>query len=75
MLALDDAHWADLPSLRFLHYLLQRLDELPVALVVAARPERERRQGRLVQRLAGSPVTTALRRGPAQPARGRRSCA
>ncbi|HEX4625413.1 MAG TPA: hypothetical protein VH231_13235 [Solirubrobacteraceae bacterium] len=67
MLAVDDAPWADLPSLRFLHYLLQRLDELPVALVVAARPERERRQGRLVQRLAGSPVTTALRLDPLSP--------
>jgi predicted ATPase/DNA-binding CsgD family transcriptional regulator len=67
VLAVDDAHWADLPSLRFLHYLLQRLDELPVALVVAARPERERRQGRLVQRLAGSPVTTALRLDPLSP--------
>src|SRR6185295_19084434 len=67
VLAVDDAHWADLPSLRFLHYLLQRLDELPVALVIAARPERERRQGRLVQRLAGSPVTTALRLDPLSP--------
>ena len=35
-----------------------------MALVVAARPDRERRQGRLVRRLAGSPVTVALRLGP-----------
>jgi DNA-binding CsgD family transcriptional regulator len=64
VLAVDDAHWADLPSLRFLHYLLQRLDELPVAIVVTSRPEPDRRQGRLVRRLAGSPVTTALRLDP-----------
>lgn len=34
----DDAHWADDLSLRFVHYLLQRIDELPVAVLVAARP-------------------------------------
>src|SRR6478752_5135559 len=36
-LVVDDAHWADVPSLRFLAFLLPRLEELPVALVVAAR--------------------------------------
>src|SRR4029079_8761947 len=34
----DDAHWADAPSLRFLAFLLTRLDELPMALIVATRP-------------------------------------
>lgn len=37
VLAIDDAHWGDRPSLRFLAYLATRLDELPVLLVVAAR--------------------------------------
>ena len=36
-LVVDDAHWADVPSLRFLAFLLPRLEELPVALVVASR--------------------------------------
>jgi hypothetical protein len=36
-LVVDDAHWADVPSLRFLAFLLPRLEELPVALVVATR--------------------------------------
>jgi DNA-binding CsgD family transcriptional regulator len=35
---IDDAHWADAPSLRFLVFLLTRLDELPLALIVATRP-------------------------------------
>ncbi|HEX2084372.1 MAG TPA: AAA family ATPase, partial [Solirubrobacteraceae bacterium] len=35
--AVDDAHWADAASLRWLVYLARRLDELPVALLVAAR--------------------------------------
>jgi DNA-binding CsgD family transcriptional regulator len=37
-MVIDDAHWADAPSLRFLAFLLTRLDELPVALIVATRP-------------------------------------
>ncbi len=38
LLAVDDAQWADEPSLRFLAYLARRVRELPVALVLAARP-------------------------------------
>jgi DNA-binding CsgD family transcriptional regulator len=37
-IVVDDAHWADAPSLRYLAYLLPRLEELDVALVVATRP-------------------------------------
>jgi predicted ATPase len=38
LLCLDDVHWADQASLRFLHYFGRRLDELPVAVIAAARP-------------------------------------
>ena len=34
-LAIDDAQWADVPSLRFLAFLITRLEELDVALVLA----------------------------------------
>ncbi len=37
-LLVDDAHWADAASLRFLAYLGNRLSQVPVLLVVAARP-------------------------------------
>jgi AAA ATPase domain len=37
LLCLDDVHWADQASLRFLHYLARRLEELPIAVVAAAR--------------------------------------
>ena len=37
-LAVDDAQWADGPSLRYLAFLLTRLEELNVAMVVATRP-------------------------------------
>jgi DNA-binding CsgD family transcriptional regulator len=38
LLAADDLQWADPASLDFLAFLLPRLEELPVALVVAGRP-------------------------------------
>lgn len=37
LLAIDDVHWADEPSLRFLLYLGRRLEAMPVALVLALR--------------------------------------
>jgi DNA-binding CsgD family transcriptional regulator len=37
LLCIDDVHWADQASLRFLHYLGRRLEELPIAVVAAAR--------------------------------------
>ncbi len=37
-LVVDDAHWADAPSLRYLAFLLTRLEELDVTLVLATRP-------------------------------------
>lgn len=39
LLAIDDAHWADAGSLDFLGFLLPRLEELPVLLVMTARPD------------------------------------
>ncbi|HEX6723934.1 MAG TPA: AAA family ATPase [Gaiella sp.] len=38
-LVVDDAHWADAASVRYLAFLLTRLEELDVALVVATRPQ------------------------------------
>jgi AAA ATPase-like protein len=38
LLAIDDAHWADESSLRWLTYLVRRLDGLTLVLLVALRP-------------------------------------
>src|SRR5258708_6993071 len=38
IMAVDDAHWVDGPSLRWLAYLAPRLGGLPVALILALRP-------------------------------------
>ena len=47
LVAVDDAQWADAPSLRWLASLARRLDELPVLLVVVARGGRTGRSGGL----------------------------
>ena len=38
LIAVDDAHWADMPSLRWLAYLAVRLEDLPVLVVATIRP-------------------------------------
>ncbi len=40
VIAVDDAHWADLPSLRCLAYLAPRVEGLAISLLVALRPSR-----------------------------------
>jgi DNA-binding CsgD family transcriptional regulator len=38
LILVDDCHWADPESLRFLAYLAQRIDGLPVTMLLAGRP-------------------------------------
>ena len=57
LLAVDDGHWSDAPSLRWLVYLLQRLDELPIALIASARPEESGPQAELMPRIARHRLT------------------
>ena len=52
VLAVDDAHWADDPSLGWLGFLARRVREMPVLLVVAARDDEPRRPERLRDLLA-----------------------
>ena len=64
VLTVDDAHWADAPSLRFLAFLLPRLEELSLALVVATRPEAEGAAAPLLALLLGDPLARVLRPAP-----------
>ena len=57
VLAIDDAHWADVASLRFLHYLGRRLDGLPLLLCVAGRPAEPGPQAAILDELAAEPGT------------------
>ncbi|HEV2813663.1 MAG TPA: ATP-binding protein, partial [Solirubrobacteraceae bacterium] len=63
-LLIDDAHWADEPSLRLCVYLAQRIDELPIALVVAARPGEPGAPSELLDALAGHRLARRLRPAP-----------
>ena len=50
-LAVDDAHWADIPSLRWLAFLARRLHGVPALVLIAARPA-ETSSDRALQDLA-----------------------
>jgi DNA-binding CsgD family transcriptional regulator len=64
VLAVDDLHWADPESLRFLNYLAPRLDGLAVAVLATVRSGDPGAQDPDVVRLAAGPETTVLRPGP-----------
>ncbi len=61
LLAIDDLHWADAPSLRFLLFLVRRLAGLPVGLVMCTRTGRLAPDPTLVAQLAAEPVVEVLR--------------
>ena len=64
-LAIDDAQWADGPTLRLLLYLAQRIEELPVAVVLTASPGAGSwLDGGLLPEIAEHPATTRLELRP-----------
>jgi DNA-binding CsgD family transcriptional regulator len=64
LLAVDDAHWADEASLRFLVYLLRRLEALPLLLVVAGRTDEPGADEVLLEAMRANPLTWALQPAP-----------
>jgi len=63
VLLVDDAHWADPPSLRYLAYLARRVRDLPVAAIVAARPSEPGADAALLAALTAD-AATVLRPEP-----------
>ena len=64
VLVVDDAHWADGPSLRFLAYLARRLNGLAVLLLVAVRSHEPGGHEELVSALREDPAGRVLRPAP-----------
>src|SRR3954447_3569502 len=67
LLAVDDAHWADPPSLRWLGYLARRLEGLPVLALVAVRSGEPPSEPRLLDDLLAEPGALLLRPRPLGP--------
>jgi DNA-binding CsgD family transcriptional regulator len=64
LLAVDDVHWCDSPSLRFLAYLARRLEGTPILLAVTLRSGEAGTDPTLVRELAGDPAAERLWPGP-----------
>lgn len=66
LLAIDDLHWADRPSLRYVLHLASRIADLPILLVTAARPvgSEPATHAELLARLSAAPAVASIRPAP-----------
>ena len=60
VLAIDDLHWCDAASLRWLAYLVARLEDLPLALVVALRPTEPGTDPLVLGQIVSDPLATVI---------------
>lgn len=60
LITVDDAHWADAASLRFLFYLAERLEGMPVTVIVALRPDEAAAGATPLARLRAAPKARVL---------------
>lgn len=64
VLRVDDLHWSDVASVRFLEFLGRRVDDLPVLVVGTLRPNEPGAPTAMLLELAGGPATRTLRPEP-----------
>ena len=64
LLVVDDLHWSDLPSLRWLAYLLPRLVGFEVSIVVGLRPGEPGEDPVLLSHIVSAAETTVIRPMP-----------
>ena len=60
LLAVDDLQWADEPSLRYLAYLVRRLDGLPVTVLCGVRPIERHSRAHLLAEIIGDPLAVSV---------------
>src|SRR3954451_5776143 len=61
LLVVDDLHWTDEPSLRWLHYFARRLEGLPLLLLTGTRPPEQANLPALWGASLGGPVVVVIR--------------
>jgi DNA-binding CsgD family transcriptional regulator/tetratricopeptide (TPR) repeat protein len=64
LLTLDDLHLCDLPSLRWLAYLLPRMEGLDLSLLVGLRPSEPGVDATLVGQIVADPLAAVIRPAP-----------
>jgi DNA-binding CsgD family transcriptional regulator len=64
LLAIDDLHWCDAASLRWLGYLLPRIEGLPVLLAVGLRPSEPGADATLIGRVVSDPLAVVIQPAP-----------
>jgi DNA-binding CsgD family transcriptional regulator len=64
LLAVDDLHWCDLPSLRWLTYLLPRMEGLSLVIVVGLRPGEPEEDPGVLTQIVSDPLATVIRPAP-----------
>ena len=64
LLAFDDLHWCDLPSLRWLAYLLPRMEGLGLLVLIGLRPAEPGEDPRLIGQIVADPLATVIRPAP-----------
>jgi DNA-binding CsgD family transcriptional regulator len=69
VILVDDAHWADEASMRFMLYLVQRIEELPVAMVLTSHTITNYRGPEPLLELTGHSSVTKARLAPLSEAR------
>jgi DNA-binding CsgD family transcriptional regulator len=68
VLVVDDLHWVDVVSLRWLSYLVRRAQDLPLLIALSTRPESRPEAADVLDALADDPLTRPLRPRPLGPA-------
>lgn len=61
LLVIDDLHWVDHPSLRFIAYLVRRLEGVPISVLTATRPNEPGADAELLAEIAADPLTVSIR--------------
>jgi len=64
LLSIDDLHWCDRPSLRFLAYLVRRLEGVPILVAASVRSTEPGTDPALLAELTQDPATVAIAPGP-----------